>query len=107
MESTVKKVRKTAIIIGCIAILAFMANGVASVMMSLDFMRGFHELSLHAPPTPDMNIALAQAIVAPLATFLFQSCFALTVILIALRIDPAKVVPVFDSEDGCDEDEPQ
>ena len=105
MESIVRKIRKAAIIVGCIAILISAVICVFNIIFAVYFM---HSLAWNVY-TMNCFFTIVNPVVTHLAAFLSQTSIALVLILIALWIDPTKVTPVFDNgkKNDCDKEDPQ
>ena len=101
MESIVRKIRKAVIIIGCAAILVSVISFVfliisAYVMMTSPMLIEYRQ---------DFIFPIMNPITNDLYNFLSRMCITLAMILIALWVDPAKVSPVFNKKNGCNEDD--
>ena len=99
MEKSIQRIRKLAVVIGCAVILFSFINAVFTFWQ-------LQQNYFFAGNTAS-NIA---TFIGSTTQFLWQSSFALILILVAYAIDPAKVNPIFfsshsDSNELSDDDE--
>ena len=102
MAKLIQTIRKAALVMGCAAVLLALINAVifASSQLKYEYSLG-REFTVYT---------LSSAVISPLLQFIWYSCLALILILIAAAIDPAKIKPVFNlplkSDQPCESDPP-
>jgi len=99
MENFIQTTRKVAIIIGC----AILLLSVIAIISNVYTAYSYHSFySSQSQNFSTVGPSLFTQIVSAISNFFTQVCLSIILILVALLIDPSKIVPVFENKQDND-----